>query len=894
MEMGNGKALKINETQCIKSQIDANTNILDVLVRLGYERSNNGGEKLWNRCHDSKAASVSVRPDSNYARDFGEPGLHGGPVDWIMKTLDCDITEAARWVEREFGIKIGMPNPGGAAVPSAPPAGPTSDILRVWTLYARHAHEALKARPDIRAELPYSDSTIDRLQIGFDDRVIQRLIRDKEITEKQANEAGFGVSTQDPPGRFFHRVIYPFLAADGNGVLSFAARARGVREPKYLYPHGAKLSLYNLPAVLEARQTQQPIMLCEGISDTVAAVEAGHLAAGAPGATSPSRKLLAPLTGVPRVIVCFDRNDAGGAGDKGAETACRLLGSRARLLELPNPDNRPGYDLTDYLAEHDPDELNSIIAEIEDKTPLMLTISRMPQDTSLLNISNLLEPLKLALATMPQEETEVHFEFIYDHFSEIRRDWLKELKASIREVRKTLKNRKSSNVPGKGTWCEDILLTDEAAYEPVMTARRRDIPNLLGIVRDDTDGDRDKLGIIEDGTVNAYDSYLYNEVLYIPADTTILKNAVLLPRLSEIRKYTESDDDEELYGDLLYFQHWKKVEMPYDEDIHVLTAYDFLTHFYNRFHFYPGLLFTGEPSTCKSGAMQSVIDVSPGILIETVNDARLLRIRNDWELTVALDCYDLWRKAVNAGSEDILLGFWEQGMSALRVLYPDRGAYKDTISYQISGPLLSSSNKRVDSIFATRNINFKMLKLQDAKRLASIERSTKESALPFKERLYACYVRRFEDAMPKVSFRSTTSDGRYEDIVSPLISMVRLVAPSEEKFLKKALFREEKSRTAVRSDSYEARLLQAIWDARNFVDNAEIPMSKISNAFNINYPDKKSQISGRKAGDHLCNIMGFERLGRGKIRWNEAFIREKAKHYGILDYFTDEKLGEGN
>jgi hypothetical protein len=56
--------------------------------------------------------------------------------------------------------------------------------------------------------------------------------------------------------------------------------------------------------------------------------------------------------------------------------------------------------------------------------------------------------------------------------------------------------------------------------------------------------------------------------------------------------------------------------------------------------------------------------------------------------TLFFDVLDIWNKAQKAGTEDILLLRYEKGATVPRVLYPDRGPFRDTVYYDIYGPTI--------------------------------------------------------------------------------------------------------------------------------------------------------------------------------------------------------------
>src|SRR5664280_2449233 len=115
------------------------------------------------------------------------------------------------------------------------------------------------------------------------------------------------------------------------------------------------------------------------------------------------------------------------------------------------------------------------------------------------------------------------------------------------------------------------------------------------------------------------------------------------------------------------------------------------------------------PERGKSRTGKGMIYVAyRGIHVESLRDAYIVRIAHNYMATIFFDCMNLWKKAEKAGSEDILLLRFERGAKVPRVLYPERGAHRDTVYYSVFGATIVATNVSVHNILDTRAIQINM------------------------------------------------------------------------------------------------------------------------------------------------------------------------------------------
>jgi hypothetical protein len=85
-----------------------------------------------------------------------------------------------------------------------------------------------------------------------------------------------------------------------------------------------------------------------------------------------------------------------------------------------------------------------------------------------------------------------------------------------------------------------------------------------------------------------------------------------------------------------------------------------------------------------------------------MREANLFRYSQNFHATLFIDLMDLWKKAERNQSEDILLLRFERGAVVGRVLYPEKGAFKDMVYFDVYGPTVMATNEPVHHILDTR------------------------------------------------------------------------------------------------------------------------------------------------------------------------------------------------
>lgn len=408
---------------------------------------------------------------------------------------------------------------------------------------------------------------------------------------------------------------------------------------------------------------------------------------------------------------------------------------------------------------------------------------------------------------------------------------------------------------------------EEKQEEPVKSAH---FDNLVDLVLDDAGViaflilDGNNLVVKHDHIVDG------QKVVPPPKD----KVRWLIPKASAIMNHFTADNDRALYDDLV--DYYRTIsDLPADEHFLFNAAFAFHTYVVEKSEYSPIIWYFAIPERGKSRTGKAIIYSSyRGVHVVTLREAHLIRLAQDLRATLFIDISDLQKKIEAAGVEDVLLNRYERGATIARVLYPDRGAFDDTIYYEIYGPTVVATNETVNDILATRTIQVVM---PEASR--SFTNDVKEiDALPFRERLLGFKARWMTRDLPNVDKPCL---GRLGDILRPIRQIVNIVSPDEKWFLD-LVKNIEQQRKSSGSDSFDAEVVSAILDSKMKMCHNHILHDDILTKLNANRSERE-KITPQKLGKITARL-GFEKYSSGQqrgIMWNKNLIIKLSERYGI-------------
>lgn len=278
-----------------------------------------------------------------------------------------------------------------------------------------------------------------------------------------------------------------------------------------------------------------------------------------------------------------------------------------------------------------------------------------------------------------------------------------------------------------------------------------------------------------------------------------------LPRAKEVFLWSAKNDSN-LFDDII--QYLKRFSSLRDNQWQVVALNVFLTYIQDHpdIHYLPMLLFYAVPERGKTRTGKAFTYIAyRGVHQVDMREANLFRYSQNLQVSLFFDIKDIWKKAERSGSEDILLLRYEKGATVSRVLYPERGAFKDMVHFNIYGPTIIATNEAVHRILDSRCLPITM-----PNRPSNYENPTPEKAQELKERLTAWRAKVMDKPLPEVALIPELN-GRLWDISQSLLQVCKLVCPESFETLKKALIEIAGQRLEDKKDSIEGQIVSALY-----------------------------------------------------------------------------------
>ncbi|MCX6834942.1 MAG: hypothetical protein NTW07_07385 [candidate division Zixibacteria bacterium] len=346
--------------------------------------------------------------------------------------------------------------------------------------------------------------------------------------------------------------------------------------------------------------------------------------------------------------------------------------------------------------------------------------------------------------------------------------------------------------------------------------------------------------------------------------------------------------DAALFNDLVRY-HQRISELPSAQHYLLLAAWDIHTYFQEQFQYSPIIALYAVPERGKSRTGKGMINLAyRGMHVESLREAYIIRLAEYFQASLFLDVMNPWKKAERLGVEDILLQRFERGTTVPRVLFPERGAFKDTVYFHIFGPLIIGTNESLHRILDTRSLQINM---PQSERIFE-EEVTMQSASRLRSRLLALRARHLFDELPVVP---KPSRGRLGDICKPLLQIIRLVAPNHEEAFFELIRQFERQRLTDKSDSLEGKIIETIWTLRAQVDKGILPIKLITDTLNAG-KEERYTITYQRVGRRLA-ALGFSKArtgdGGSALVWSDDVLARVRTAYGQIDSSeTSDSSGE--
>jgi DNA primase len=331
----------------------------------GIELKRSGKDWL-GRCpfHEDDTASLVVTPAKNLWHCFG-CGIGGGPIDWVIKRNGVSFRHAVELLRSDLSLAAGNADTVGAikqslvrklAAPVALDAGEQELLDQVIGYY----HETLLQSPEALAYLERrgiaSRELIECHRLGFANRTLGLRLpatRVKAGAELRSRLQRIGVLRESGHEHFNGCLVVPVIDGDGTNsghVTEVYGRkiTDNVNPPLHLYLPGPHRGVWNVRGLVG----QEEVILAEALIDAMTFWCAGYrnvtAAYGVEGLTDDHLAAFRRC-GVRRVLIAFDRDDA---GERGAEkVASALMGEGLECYRVQFP---RGMDANEYALKVTP------------------------------------------------------------------------------------------------------------------------------------------------------------------------------------------------------------------------------------------------------------------------------------------------------------------------------------------------------------------------------------------------------------------------------------------------------------------------------------------------------------------------------------------------------------
>ncbi len=345
------------EIERLKSEVP-----VERLVETAGIELKKSGKDLLGRCpfHADETASLVVTPGKNLWHCFG-CGLGGGPIDWVIKRNGVSFRHAVELLRADPAAAAGSADQAGALkrslvrklpAPVALDAGEQELLDQVIGYY----HETLLASPEALAYLERrgiaSHELIQTQRLGFANRTLGLRLpvtRVKAGAELRTRLQKIGVLRESGHEHFNGCLVAPVIDEAGHVSEVYGRKiTSGASAPLHLYLPGPHRGVWNVRGLMG----QAEVILTEALIDAMTFWCAGYrhvtAAYGVEGLTGDHLDAF-KRCGVRRVLIAFDRDEAGGRG--AAKAAERLMAEGLECYRVQFP---RGMDANEYACRVTP------------------------------------------------------------------------------------------------------------------------------------------------------------------------------------------------------------------------------------------------------------------------------------------------------------------------------------------------------------------------------------------------------------------------------------------------------------------------------------------------------------------------------------------------------------
>lgn len=356
-----------------------------------------------------------------------------------------------------------------------------------------------------------------------------------------------------------------------------------------------------------------------------------------------------------------------------------------------------------------------------------------------------------------------------------------------------------------------------------------------------------------------------------------IPDAAKVTRYIKLHSSHNCQEDLKLYQELLEY-HKSISDLPDEDHYELLVLWDFHTYLMEKIHFSPILYLYAVKERGKSRTGKGCIYVSKrGIWTEAVREADIIRWGNDHKAALGFDVKDAPRKFKYANCDDLILARFEKGSVSSRTLWPEKGAFKDTKTYNLFGPTIIATNRPVDDILESRSISIDMKPTSKKFNQPVVP----EDAFELKCKLAAFRIAHFKDSLVEAE---KPVNGRLGDIITPLHSILLTYFPDKKSDFFRLLRKIELQKKDEATDTLEAKLIEIISEMDKLVTSGFLKTADVTKKFNEGKNERLSL-----AEDTIGKILkglGFAKrrnAGARGIYYDPELIAKLRFQYGISD-----------
>lgn len=330
------------ESRDLVEEVRSRTNIVEVVGHcITLDRNN----KALCPFHEEKTPSFSVNRKEQYFHCFG-CGKGGDVFTFLMEHKGWSFFEALKHLAEKAGVALPTLSP--EAKQQIQKNRVQSEILEAATAYYEDQLKKNPAAIDYLRGRGFADETIIQFRVGYADGRLRKYLQGKGFALDDIEGTGLVEKGKD---FLYQRLTFPYTRR--GRVITI----RGRRFPDCPDKPGKCMGLRNHPLHLfnidALRKPSGLILVCEGETDTLSAVQLGYAAVGIPGVGGFNKAWTGLFPDDIPLISCLDQDKAGRQGTKKLVEA---FGPLIRVLQLPE-----GEDLNDYIKANSAEDVRRLM-----------------------------------------------------------------------------------------------------------------------------------------------------------------------------------------------------------------------------------------------------------------------------------------------------------------------------------------------------------------------------------------------------------------------------------------------------------------------------------------------------------------------------------------------------